>query len=391
MSTVVFVHGTGVREPDFSATSGRLQNALGPGVHVHGCYWGEHHGSRLAMDGASIPDYTPREPLPTHRSADDDEIVLWQMLGSDPLYELRLLAEKLPADRPFSLELSPGARLRGAVDALPRSDRLQALLAAHGLAGSFDAALAWLRSSNVYAVATDGAPDASAEHRFAVARALASATALEARRRGVRGGLPLAPAEREELVEAVVDALGGRTYGVLQWTWRNVLGGVAREWGTRYAVRNRQAVSDGTWPLAGDVLLYQARGDGIRGHVRECIEASGSVAVLAHSLGGIACVDLLVREALGVELLITVGSQAPLLYEIGALHGLRTGEPLPDHFPAWINIYDPRDLMAFVGGRVFPGRVEDVRVDNGAAFPESHGAYWSNPEVLHRLRALLAP
>jgi hypothetical protein len=103
---------------------------------------------------------------------------------------------------------------------------------------------------------------------------------------------------------------------------------------------------------------------------------------LAHSLGGIACVDLLVKKRLeGVVKLITVGSQAPLLYELNALWSLAHGAPLPDSFPDWLNFYDKHDFLSYIGAGLFPGRTTDVLVDNGQPFPEAHSAYWSNPDV----------
>jgi hypothetical protein len=110
------------------------------------------------------------------------------------------------------------------------------------------------------------------------------------------------------------------------------------------------------------------------------------VVLLAHSLGGIACVDLLIEEDLTHKVagLITVGSQAPFFYEIGALQTLPYGQPLPAHFPArWLNIYALRDFLSYVGDQpgIFPGRVVDVLVNNQQPFPEAHGAYWANDET----------
>ncbi len=107
--------------------------------------------------------------------------------------------------------------------------------------------------------------------------------------------------------------------------------------------------------------------------------------LLAHSLGGVACVDLLVKEHIeSVSLLITVGSQAPFLYEIGALNSLLYGERLPKNFPPWLNIYDQRDLLSYICGPVFP-RTEtplwDVPVDSKQPFPRAHSAYWTNVAV----------
>ena len=87
--------------------------------------------------------------------------------------------------------------------------------------------------------------------------------------------------------------------------------------------------------------MYLARGDAIRDFIAARIEAvPGPVLLVAHSLGGIACVDLLARKDLPkVKLLVTVGSQAYFLYEINALPSRKWGEKLPCHFPSWLNIY----------------------------------------------------
>jgi hypothetical protein len=76
---------------------------------------------------------------------------------------------------------------------------------------------------------------------------------------------------------------------------------------------------------------------------------------------------------------VTVGSQAPLLYELNALPELAFGEGLPSSVPRWVNILDRRDLLAYGGSGVFPGRVEDRVVDNRAPFPRAHSAYFVNP------------
>src|SRR5262245_61085987 len=93
----VFVHGTGVREPAYTAALDRISNQLKSrrnGVRVHRCYWGADYGTRLHKNGASIPGFeTKRDPtaLP-----DDEEytVGLWSLLYQDPLLEIRLLALK---------------------------------------------------------------------------------------------------------------------------------------------------------------------------------------------------------------------------------------------------------------------------------------------------------
>ncbi|MCF2435295.1 hypothetical protein LV779_14315 [Streptomyces thinghirensis] len=59
--------------------------------------------------------------------------------------------------------------------------------------------------------------------------------------------------------------------------------------------------------------------------------------------------------------------------------------PLPDHFPDWLNLYDPRDLLGYLGGDLFPGRVTDIAVDSRQPFPAAHSAYWTNPAVYRHI------
>jgi hypothetical protein len=94
--------------------------------------------------------------------------------------------------------------------------------------------------------------------------------------------------------------------------------------------------------------------------------------------------DLLIAASRpAVKGVITVGSQAPYLYEIGALSQLEFGTPLPGHVPPWLNIYDRDDLLSFVAAKVMKGGsgVEDIEIRSGQPFPASHAAYWRQPEV----------
>ena len=131
---------------------------------------------------------------------------------------------------------------------------------------------------------------------------------------------------------------------------------------TRTIVRPLRA--DASWaitPAIGDILHYQAVGRDIRQLIREKLKSIESdVFILAHSLGGMACFELMVearRDGVDdrlnqVKELITAGSQAPLLYEFNALQTLRKGSPLPADFPKWINLYDENDLLSYRADRL---------------------------------------
>ncbi|WP_042836850.1 alpha/beta fold hydrolase, partial [Streptomyces sp. NRRL S-15] len=132
--------------------------------------------------------------------------------------------------------------------------------------------------------------------------------------------------------------------------------------GSRYAVRRRRALTDAAHPAAGDILKYLARGEDMRQGLRDLVAtAEPPVVLLGHSLGGIVALDTLISGPLpGVELLITVGSQGPFLYETGALPSLAHPAPLPGHVPPWLNLYDRRDLLGYAAEPLFPGRAHDV-------------------------------
>src|SRR5262249_245358 len=96
MTTVVFVHGTGVRQARYAtlfATMSARLTALRPDVGVGPCLWGDRLGTTLPEKPASIPDYVStgggvREPNdPIRRSQER-----WVLLDIDPLHELRCLA-----------------------------------------------------------------------------------------------------------------------------------------------------------------------------------------------------------------------------------------------------------------------------------------------------------
>ena len=151
---------------------------------------------------------------------------------------------------------------------------------------------------------------------------------------------------------------------------------------TRMLRSHRNGFSDMAALPVGDVLLYQSRGGEVRDFIRAKIAAATPpITIVAHSLGGIACVDLLaMRGAPAVSQLVTVGSQSPLLYEIGALASLKPPQALPTGFPPWLNIFDRSDFLSYVAKRLFPS-AEDLEVDSGQPFPDSHSAYFGNERV----------
>jgi len=57
MSTILFVHGTGVRTNGFNYSFAVVQDQvakLNRGFAVRGCFWGEEFGANLHLKGISI-------------------------------------------------------------------------------------------------------------------------------------------------------------------------------------------------------------------------------------------------------------------------------------------------------------------------------------------------
>ncbi|MGI5241106.1 hypothetical protein [Dactylosporangium sp. CA-139066] len=390
-ATVLFVHGTGVRTESYLAQLERVRANVvrrRPDVAVLDCEWGDKLGAAMHAEGASVPAWPDARRLSDERAAERDwRESQWALLNADPLHELRLIASGGPAgdEQAFVLRAeAPGDRLTARARALPEDPALRAELADVGLAVAFAAAVPDVLDAEPTRQAL------AAGRPRVVAGALGRAILAEAIRRAAErpeGPVPVIEARRERLLLLLLEALGhadlgfgsnlARTAAVLAWRWA----------GAGFVQRRRGAITDATSPMAGDILLYLSRGQRIRDFIRaRCRDVSPPVVLVAHSLGGIACVDLLASEPVPeVAALVTVGSQAPYLYELNALPSLTFGEPLPDQVPPWTNFYDPRDLLAYVGAGIFPGRVRDVAVPSGNPFPFAHSDYFGNPTFYDRL------
>jgi pimeloyl-ACP methyl ester carboxylesterase len=176
---------------------------------------------------------------------------------------------------------------------------------------------------------------------------------------------------------------GHYNLGLMDWVLRAV------RLSTPFVRSYRKSLSDLSALAIGDVLLYQSRGQEIRDFIRAKIESKDTkppVTLVAHSLGGIACVDLLAMpNPPKVKKIITAGSQSPFLHELGALASLRPGEPLPDGFPPWLNFYDRNDFLSYIAKPFWP-EVIDHEVRSGQPFPDSHGAYFGSEDVWTKIR-----
>ena len=405
MTTVIFVHGISVREPVLSQTftqiKGKLQEEL-PNLTVVSSAWGDSLGARLNADGASIPLYDSTRN-DNQAIQPDENIIRWAQLYQDPLYELRLLSLKTPEERDFTPgQEEPSQKLDRRVQQFEPSDELQAKLKECGIADVFAKARQNVIESPAYREALDTISDTLTEYRDAIARAIIAKSIAICEEQETFAPILNNSTFRDDVVTSFGSEIYYAEAAIGDWL-KEQIAKLLQPAATVYLKSKRRVISDVTYPAVGDILLYQGRGQKIRDLIFSYIkDAEPPVVLLAHSLGGIACVDLLVEQLLNeekvikkVELLITVGSQAPYFYEVNALQSLEfnsdRNQRLPKGFPEWLNIYDLQDFLSYIGGNIFTS-VQDILVDNQQPFPQSHSAYWSNKAtwkaILPRIRGL---
>jgi hypothetical protein len=408
MTSLIFVHGTGGREAAYAATFQQIEKTLATrraDVDLYPCLWGDRLGADLKAGGVSIPDYEATaggQPV----IDDPDGILLWEALYKNPLYEITLLGLR-PLQGPKTVpgRQTPAQEVQDRVANLPGDATLVSKLDELDLAAVWPAAYEWVvgKESKPFGRLLMTAARPLDGDYAAIARAIVAAAILLCKEKALYPPLLWNERRRDEAVDAIARSLSQDEISrgfVPDWVAQQLKAaavGLGSKLGTRAIQRRRGAIMDGTYPFAGDILLYQAKGQTIRDFIRSQVENSQvkpPVVLMAHSLGGIACVDLLIEQDLSekVTCLITVGSQAPFFYEIGALQQLAFGEALPAHFPKkWLNIYDLRDFLSYVGDRpgLFPGKMTDVQVDNGQPFPEAHGAYWANKQTWDAIEKVL--
>ncbi|MFD9729040.1 hypothetical protein [Streptomyces sp. NPDC059072] len=422
----LFVHGTGVRRERHDSLFALVRERLAgrfPGADVDSCYWGDRFGANLGAGGRSVPGLRPGPEA----EAADAETAAWALLIADPLCEVRVLAEAgweggedddgfaMPGVRsegarvlgllsavrdefPPAAAGTPAGRAAQGADAGPAGrgvdaggGELGALLRGTGLGAHLPGAVELVARSAEVARAGERAADAAqaAELATVLARAVTAAALAS-----VGAEADCTGAERDRLVELLTTRLGGDAR-VPGGRAAAVLGRLALRVTTQPLLNARRgSLTVGATPALGDILRYQARGHALRAFLHaEITSRPGPTVLIGHSLGGIALVDLLALAAArgepvpGVELLVTVGSQAPFLYELGALTALEPGEKLPYGFPRWLNVYDRQDVLAYLAAPVFPGdpRISDHEVGSRQPFPACHSAYWKQNTLYERI------
>lgn len=413
MPTILYIHGTGVRQPGHGRTYGVIEKAIRaslPGWIPADYFWAEDAGVQLHKQGDSIPKYDDTRSIGPSQDEEAAERESWRLLSSDPLWELGMLGltgtQEAASDELALGEEAAEESLADRLAGLKASAELRELIAQNALDEVWNPAFEFVTCSEEFLVAAGNPALAEGDVVSATARAIVACAISYAAAQGAP--VPPAAARKALLDRLLLDynadarSFAGKTIAWLAgFALRDLQNGYLARGVTSYvANRKRGAISDFLSPAAGDILLYQTpaplhhtssdpiRGARIRGEIRKQIEKiSGDVVLLAHSLGGIACVDLLVeKKPANVIGLVTVGSQSPLLYEMDCLTSLRYSDPLPAHFPPWLNVYDPQDLLSYVGEKIFgKDRITDFEIDSGQSFPNSHSAYWLAPELWIRI------
>ena len=397
MGTLIFVHGTGVREEGSKASNEAIQKGFArhPSYKTVFCNWGDTFGVKFDRRFKSIPAISRTRgvgaPAPDFEAG---EAWIWGVLYDDPLFELRDLTVQGPASRVSGTFRPPSNAAQDLrAKTVPFSEGLHDRFQGAGLEGELEDARREVTASAEYAGAV-AAREGDVFPWAEIARAVVAQAMSRSERRGNLAETFKDSRLRDELVDSLRTELGD-TGLTTRGPALSLLGRVAATLVSPALRWKRTEVMRVITPGIGDVLLYQSHGGPIRDQIRRAVnQGEPPVVLLGHSLGGIACVDLLLAEDRPVvDLLVTVGSQASFFYEIGSLFSLSQGQPLPEpgQFPNWLNIYDRADLLSFVGSELFPGLVEDVPVNNGQPFPYSHISYWKNDEVWDAISKRLPP
>lgn len=262
MTTVLFVHGTGVRNPGYEETfqliKGKLQ-AERPDLKVERCLWGDSLGTKLNAQGASIPLYDATLAV-DEGEEEDYEIVLWEQLYCDPFYELRVLSLKpveVGAGNPFGEQ--PGEELHARVESLSLSPGLQAKLEEAGIAEVFEQAREKVIRSEIYSEALQTASEELAEYREAVARAIIAQAMLVCQQQDKFPPLLTDAQLRDEVVKLLSLELGEAELGIGDWVIKP-LSNLAQAIGTFFVKDRRGAITSSVSPMPCDTLLYQGRG-----------------------------------------------------------------------------------------------------------------------------------
>jgi hypothetical protein len=381
--SILLVHGTGVRLADYSK-SFQIAEATAADCSIRRklepCAWGDEFG--VEFKGDSLPDPPTSEEV----AKEEADFAYWAWILDDPLFELGTLT--IRDGKAKKQMASPSGKAAWEI-AFETAKNYKPTLEFRQLLVRGDLEELWpLAFSRVISDPITTNAFKASEHELPEAsRALARALVAQLHVEAVSVSRPGPDATlREKLVTRLRVDWGQQVFGL-----STVFSDLVARAATRYVRGRRNALNAAAALPLGDVLLYQTIGADIRKYIKARIEeVPAPVTVVAHSLGGIASVDLLALEDIPrVQGLVTLGSQSPFMYEIGSLYSLNPKQKLRANFPPWLNVFDRNDFLSFVASRVFPGRVDDFEFSSRQPFPESHSAYFGSEAVWTRIRKFI--
>lgn len=388
--TLLFIPGTGVRSESYSHTLEQIRSKVAEfrlPFHLDWCQWGDVFG--IDFDGLSLPNPSIRSPQ------EEEQAYRWEYLQVDPLFDLRLWCTPMAEAPPKVLGAKNTAAISWEktiskyVHEYHKRVALLACLRENQIEQFFLPAWEAVVATRLPETAFEAAGNDSG----AISRVFAEAIVAQMMHMAAAAQPPIAISPRTGIKIVTILLFDWEQAGKgLKDLFRQFFGSA-----TKTIVRPlRAGASRAIAPAVGDILHYQAVGQKVRDLIRVKIQSiPNDVFILAHSLGGIACFELMVearresQDSLNmVKALITAGSQAPLLYEFDALQKLKKGEPLPVRFPQWLNLYDENDLLSYRADRLFNIKA-DKQVDSMLPPLEAHSAYWKLDETWKAIRNLI--
>jgi hypothetical protein len=414
MTSVVFVHGTGVRVEGHDATLTRVKHLTEKILQVSpenvlGCNWGEKYGVRLDLIDLMLPGSRGRAAAGELSDA-QKEIAIWNALLEDPFLELRLAPwrpNKTSAIGPAGgLNLRPSQRLlelparAQGIDlqgtGIRKEEHHQAL---ETVFKNQDPKLN-VKVNLVTAQAADSYSTIDDPGLTEILARAIVATVSQKYRQTVPGSEPAAildPEVRKVYLERLVKGLNPNNAKGLVDDWvRDRLLDVA----TSILKEHRNWLMDVSGRFIGDILLYLRHGDEIRAEIKATIlkaNQKGPVMLLCHSLGADIVFDMLCSDpTLPVKLLVSVGAQIPYFYAMKAFETLEPDYEVGDKkglstkamFEAkWLNVANPNDFLSFLCKKVFLWKnLSEMVLESGIPFPFSHGAYFEDERVYEEIK-----
>jgi hypothetical protein len=420
---LVFVHGVNNRDSAANRESQRARDVLftrialadvvrnADPVTVRNPYWGQY-GAKFRWNHASVPHGVfqalgPQEALPLILLGQSSFPEVKRSGGSVPAQTDRLLVDLAHRSLEEAVDLLVALTADGASDALLADVGDFALRATAYAAAHRTLSPSWLPT-----VVTNDDFVTRLQAEVAAWQPPATDAPVTAANGWQSLGLGTT------LVNALLDA-GQRVRNAVV-ALHSTVGAAAEDvwvWSNRHLVG---AVRDGLHPeiatFIGDVVEYVNRrgtaaapGAIVREVAAALRQASNDrkpddpyVIAVGHSMGGNILYDLLTAFCtdVSVDLLVTVGSQVGVFEEmkqfVASDQTIPTREQpkvaQPGNIGAWVNVFDPNDLLAFAAREVFDG-VRDVEYVTGNGVLSAHGAYFLRPSfhlrLRHRIRELV--